>query len=200
MIYSLTGRLAAASPAMVVVVCGGVGYRASVSLMTLSQLPPVGDEVTIYTHMAVRDDAVELYGFCDEQELSCFKQLISVSGVGGKVALALLSDFTPDSLALAVASGDHKALTRSSGVGAKLAQRIVLELKDKLSSSISGGEEISAVASAAKEDPVSQAVSALVALGYSQTEAVSSLARCDVGMTVEELIKAGLKNLAKSRI
>ncbi len=126
MFYSLTGKLA-------VVECGGVGYRCMTSLTTLSCLPPAGERVTLYTHLNVREDALDLFGFYSMNELDAFKKLIGVSGVGPKSALAILSDMTPDRLALCIASGDAKSLTRAPGVGVKLAQRLILELKDKIS-------------------------------------------------------------------
>lgn len=194
MIYSLRGELIHAEPGFAVVECCGVGYRCFVSLTTLSQLGGPGDEVLLYTHMAVREDSVDLFGFADERELACFKLLISVNGVGARLALALLSDFSADRLAVTVASGDAKSLTRSPGVGNKLAQRIVLELKDKL-----GGfaDEAAQTSSPAGESAADEAAAALTALGYSRAEAIAALAGCSPEAGVEELIKAGLKQMAR---
>ena len=199
MIYSLRGKLLLAEPGGVVVECAGVGYRCAVSLTTLSMLPPVGTEVLLRTYMAVRDDAVDLFGFADPQELESFRLLTSVNGVGAKVALTLLSDFTSSQLALAVASGDAKALTRSTGVGNKLAQRIVLELKDKLGGfGAADAQALEAVtASSAKGGNLSEAIAALSALGYSQSEAAGALSDGSDDMPVEALIKRGLKKLAR---
>ncbi len=126
MIYSLRGKLLLSEPGGVVVECAGVGYRCAVSLSTLAKLPGTGSEVFLLTHMVVREDTVDLFGFADTQELASFRLLTTVNGVGARLALTLLSDFSSSQLALAVASGDAKALTRSAGVGNKLAQRIVL--------------------------------------------------------------------------
>lgn len=199
MIYSLRGKLLLAEPGGVVVECAGVGYRCTVSLNTLSCLPPVGSEAFLLTHMVVRDDSVDLFGFADAQELASFRLLTTVNGVGAKVAMTLLSDFTSGQLALAVASGDAKALTRSVGVGNKLAQRIVLELKDKLGGfGYADAKALEAVsASTAKGGNISEAIAALSALGYSQSEAAAALADCTDGMAVETLVKRGLKKLAR---
>jgi Holliday junction DNA helicase RuvA len=199
MIYSLRGSLAVSQPGFVVVECAGVGYRCSVSLTTLSQLPPCGSPVFLFTHMSVKEDAVDLYGFADKEELSCFRLLVSVNGVGARVALSVLSDFTPDRLALAVAAGDAKSLTKSAGVGAKLANRIVLELKDRLGAA--GGaaaQDLREVSRTAEgRGPVAEAVGALCALGYSQSEAALMLRGCDQSATVEDLIKFALKQKAE---
>lgn len=199
MIYSLRGKLLFAEPGSAVVECAGVGYRCAVSLNTLSCLPPVGSEAFLLTHMVVRDDTVDLFGFADAQELSSFKLLTSVNGVGARLALTLLSDFTSSQLALAVASGDAKALTRSAGVGNKLAQRIVLELKDKLGGfgSDDTGVLKAVSASNARGGNLSEAIAALAALGYSQSEAAGALSDCTDDMPVETLVKRGLKKLAR---
>ncbi|MEG2203545.1 MAG: Holliday junction branch migration protein RuvA [Oscillospiraceae bacterium] len=200
MIYSLRGVLIHTEPGIAVVECGGVGYQCAVSLTTQSQLPPKGSEVRLFTHMAVRDDAVELFGFADERELVCFRLLKTVNGVGARVALALLSNFTADQLALAIASGDTKTLTRAAGVGSKLAQRLVLELKDKLGSLGTGdneGYQTIAANISDEQSALGEAVAALVALGYSQSEAASALSRCVEETTAEQMIKAGLRALSK---
>ena len=184
MIYSLHGTLLLAEPGAAVIECGGVGYRCAVSLNTLSSLPPRGSEARLYTHLQVREDAIDLFGFADEQELACFKLLTSVNGVGAKLALVLLSDFTADRLALAVAAEDAKALTRSAGVGNKLAQRIVLEQVSQASGS---------------KGTLGEALEALAALGYSQSEAALALSEAPEGAPVEELIRTGLKKLSKFR-
>ena len=131
MYYSLRGTLIAADGRSAAVECGGVGYLCTVSAQTYSQLPEPGEEVLLYTHLSVREDAMELYGFSTQVERSCFRMLTQVSGVGAKVAIAILSSLTADQVAFAIMAGDSKALTAAPGVGPKLAQRIVLELKDK---------------------------------------------------------------------
>lgn len=138
MIYSVHGKLIAKEPAMAVVECGGVGYACRTTLHTLGQVGNLGETVLLYTVMSVREDAVELFGFSTQQELQCFQLLTSVSGVGPKAALSILSDLTPDQFLLTVASGDSKALTRAKGIGAKSAQRIVMELKDKIAGDATG--------------------------------------------------------------
>lgn len=138
MIYNVHGKLIAKEPTMAVVECGGVGYACRTTLYTLGQLGSIGDTVFLYTAMSVREDAVELFGFSTQQELQCFQLLTSVSGVGPKAALSILSDLSPDQFLLTVASGDSKALTRAKGIGAKSAQRIVMELKDKIAGGAAG--------------------------------------------------------------
>lgn len=199
MIYSLRGKLIAAQPGMIVIECAGVGYRCSVSLTTLSMLPNVGSEVFVYTYMNVREDSVDLFGFADERELDAFRLLTGVNGVGPKAGLALLSDFTFDRLALAIASGDSKALTKTAGIGNKIAQRIVLELKDKLGGlSMDNSDVIERVSEAVSHrGNISEAIAALCSLGYGQSETAAALANCDEQSSVEELIKLGLKRLAK---
>lgn len=198
MIYSLRGKLAHKEAGLAVVECGGVGYACRTTYTTLSQLES-GSEVFLYTYMSVREDAVELFGFARQQELNCFRQLISVSGVGPKAALSILSDTTPEKFAVTVATGDHKAFTKTKGIGPKLAQRIVLELKDKISKeqlSVSGSEVFSAAAADIGSGNVGEAVSALVVLGYSQTEAVTAVSKLDSTLPVEELIRQALKQMA----
>jgi Holliday junction DNA helicase RuvA len=157
----------------------------------------VGDEVMLYTHFSVREDAVELFGFASRQELHCFQMLTSVSGVGPKAALAILSDLSADRFALVVASGDSKTLTRSKGIGTKIAQRIVLELKDKIAKE-NAGSDWSALASTAayqEDSVVSDAISALMVLGYAQEEVMPLLAQLDKNMTAEEMIRETLRRI-----
>lgn len=197
MLYSVRGKLLLTEQNAAVVECGGVGYKCFTTLATLSRLPQRGSEVMLYTYLHIREDACDLFGFYDAEELNCFKMLISVSGVGPKVGLAILSELTPQKFALCVASGDAKSLTRAQGVGPKLAQRIVLELKDKVEkSAVSAGiAEIPSFVTA-QSGSASEAMSALVVLGYSQSEAVRALSKLDGSLSVEELIKQGLKALA----
>ncbi len=198
MIASLHGTLIYADAQCAVVECGGVGFRLIASLNTLRALPPVGREVFLHTHLVVREDAMELYGFSDLAELECFKLVTSVNGVGARIGIALLSDFTADQLALCVVSGDAKALTRASGVGIKLAQRIVLELKDKIAGSNFGDRaELEAVGNATASGIPAEAISALVALGFSQSEASLAVGRLDPSMPVEQMIKEALKQIAR---
>ncbi len=198
MIYSLRGTLIYTQPGTAVVECCGVGYKCAVSHNTHIKLSN-NHEVTLLTHMAVREDSVDLFGFYDVRELESFRLLISVNGVGPRVALALLSDNTPDSLALAVASGDAKCLTRSAGVGNKLAQRIVLELKDKLGVIDRPDGSLQNLSAAMEESTVGQAAAALVSLGYTASEAAAALMGSDPSQSVDALIRSGLKKLSGKR-
>ena len=205
MIYSLRGRLTVRELGFVVIECGGVGYGCRTSYSTVSQLGSIGSEETLYTYLYVREDAVELFGFAPLQELSCFKLLISVSGVGPKAATAILSDMTPEKFAFYVASGDSKSFTRTKGIGAKTAQRIVLELKDKISAeSLSGSvasdaAAISAVSSGGASTSVTEALEALMVLGYSQGEVAPILGKLDAGLSTQDLIKETLRIITAKR-
>ena len=198
MFYSLTGKLIHTEAYLAVVECGGVGYRCMTSLTTLSCLPPAGERVTLYTHLNVREDALDLFGFYSMNELDAFKTLIGVSGVGPKSALAILSDMTPDRLALCIASGDAKSLTRAPGVGVKLAQRLILELKDKISKAeLASGVGEAAVQIGADGSGMNEAAAALCTLGYSQSQAAEALAGLAADLPVDELIRQALKKVAR---
>lgn len=195
MIYSLKGTLTVKDMNFIVVECSGVGYGCKTSYNTVSQLGAVGSEVKIYTHMNVREDNIELFGFATQQELNCFRLLTSVSGVGGKAAVAILSDITPEDFAFLVASGDSKALTRTKGIGAKTAQRIVLELKDKISVDNFSGNNIPAPARTAdvSSSAVSEAMEALMVLGYSQGEIAPLIRKCDTSASTQDIIRDVLR-------
>ncbi|MBE6776634.1 MAG: Holliday junction branch migration protein RuvA [Ruminococcaceae bacterium] len=198
MIASVRGQLIYTDNNCTVVECGGVGYKCFVTKNTLYNLPPKGDEVMLYTFLSVREDAMDLYGFKEIEELEAFKLVTSVNGVGAKMGLALLSEFTASQLTLYIASGDHKALTAASGVGPKLAQRIVLELRDKVGSLQSGDTiELKAVGNATANSNTKEAVTALVTLGYTQSEASLAVGKCDPTLSTEEIIKQALKTLAR---
>ena len=205
MIYSITGLLRQVAPTYCVIEACGVGYQCSASTYTLSSLPGRGQEVTLLTHLWVKEDGMELFGFSTEQEKHCFRLLIGVSGVGPRVALAILSDAAPDRLMLSIAAGDAKALTRAQGVGAKLAQRIILELRDKVTDEDIGssfGEEqgtIAALGESAKNTAKCEAISALVALGYGQTDAAAVIAPMEESLAVDELIRRALKTLTRGK-
>ena len=195
MIYSLRGTLLFTDPSSAVIECGGVGYKCAVTVNTLRQLPKIGSEAMIFTYMNVREDAVDLFGFASEDELASFKLLIAVNGVGPKAALAILSELTPEKLAFAIAGGDVKAITKAPGVGPKLAQRIVLELKDRV---LPGGApaEVNGSGTVLEgSSALAQAVGALVAPGYAQSEAASAVAKTDTSQPVEQIIKDALKHL-----
>ena len=201
MIYSVRGTLVLAQPGVAVVECGGVGYQCSISDTTLSTLPPVGSEVRLYTCLAVREDAVELFGFYAREELDCFRLLTSVSSVGNKLAMALLSSFPVDRLSLMIASGDAKGLTAAAGVGNKIAQRIVLELKDKIAAFGAASADVQAAAAVTTDGGnLSEAAAALAALGYSQTEAAMALRGLDAGTPVDDLIRQGLRRLSSNKL
>lgn len=198
MIYSVNGTVELIEPNLAVIDCGGVGYACRTTANTLSQLK-IGEKAKLLTYLSVREDAVELFGFYDAAELNCFKMLISVSGVGPKAALSILSGMTPQAFALCVASGDSKTLTNAPGIGRKTAERIVLELKDKVSKQdVAAGVKGNAVPIvAAPSNTYAEAVSALMVLGYSNGEATSALSGLDPSAPSDELIRAGLKKLAK---
>lgn len=198
MIYSLNGTLIYTDVNTAVVECGGVGFKCFSTLTTLRKLPQVGSKVFLYTHMNVREDAMDLYGFADTEELRCFKLLISVSSVGPKAALAILSELTPEKLAFCVSAGDSKSITRAQGVGPKTAQRVVLELKDKLKVDVpesSDNSDFGTISSTAAGN-AGEAISALVMLGYSQTEASNAVSKLPQDLSVEEMIKRSLRQLS----
>lgn len=200
MLYSLRGDLIIKEPNFFVVECGGVGYKCNCSLSTVSELPKVNEEVFVYIYMNVREDAVDLFGFSSQSELNCFKQLISVSGVGPKAATSILSAMTYQQLAMCIATGDYKSITKAQGVGSKTAQRIVLELKDKITNEdIVGGIASKPLVSQLDNPNLQDAVSALMVLGFSNSEASYALSGCTAEMSTEEMIKLGLKNLSSKK-
>ena len=201
MIYSLTGTVLKRELNAVVLRCGGVGYYVMVPSTALGSIPPEGRETTIYTVMTVSENDVSLYGFATEQQKNTFTLLTGVSGVGPKVGLAILSVMDPDRVALAISAGDYKAFTAASGVGNKLAQRITLELKDKVSKTTVDGVSLSDVsgAAAAPSGASAQAIAALVSLGFQQSEAALVVAKLDQSLTVEQLITQSLRQLAGKR-
>ncbi len=199
MFYSLQGTLSHANPSFAVIVCGGVGYKCYISDTTLGNLPKVGQEAFLYTHLAVREDAMDLYGFATEAELDFFKLLISVSGVGPKAGLAILSELSPDRLAVAIAAGDAKAIARAKGVGGKTAQRVIIELQGKLGvlGETVATEQVVAVGAVNASGNAADAVEALTAFGYSKSEASLAVGRLDGTLPTETLIKEALKALAR---
>ncbi len=197
MLYSLRGKLIIKEPNFFVIECAGVGYKCTCSMLTVSELPKIGEEVFVYTHLNVREDAVDLFGFSNLKELSCFKQLISVSGVGPKAAISILSTMSYDQLAICIATGDYKTITKAPGIGGKTAQRIVLELKDKIKNEdIVSGFNSAPIISQLDNQNLQDAISALMVLGFSNSEAATSLSYCTPEMSTEEMIKIGLKNLS----
>ena len=203
MIYCLTGKIVKKSMSAVVLSCGGVGYYAQCPASVAGALPGVGKEATLYTVMSVTENDVSLYGFATEEQQACFEMLTAVSGVGPKVGLAILSVMEPQRVALAISAGDHKAFKAANGVGPKLAQRIVLELKDKVAKGFVDGISLEDVAGAASGEPAtqsaSQAIAAMVSLGYSQSEAALAISKIDATLPVEEIIKLALRGMAGRR-
>lgn len=195
MIYSVKGELIVKTTDTAVVSCGGVGFKCMITLSTYGDLPNVGSECMLYTHLNVKEDALDLYGFSTQEELACFKLLTSVSGVGPRFGIAMLSTYSPGHALMCIASSDAKSLTAAPGIGPKLANRIVLELKDKVGSitSLQSGDIAAAAAVPAHSGNVAEAISAMVALGYTQAEATSAVSKLDMTLSAEELIKGALK-------
>lgn len=200
MFYSLTGKIVYSDITRVAIECSGIAFDVTTSVNTLRRLGNIGDTATVYTYLAVREDGVELFGFYDNEELQYFKMLITVSGVGPKAAVAILSVLTPEMLALSIAAGDVKSITKAQGVGPKIAQRIVIELKDKVSKMVPEKVSVdkinsqSALLGGGNSD---EAVSALVALGYTNSEAAHAVSTVDSSLGVEEIIRQALRNLAR---
>ncbi len=199
MFYSITGNVVYYDAQCVAIDCNGVAFKCFATTNTLKNVAQIGEKITLFTYLNVKEDALDLYGFYTQQELECYKILISVSGVGAKMALSVLSEMTPDQLALSIAAGDSKAITKANGVGNKIAQRIVLELKDKLAKGLdlsNSNDDISAVNSAVSNGNSSEAVSALTMLGYSQSEAAIAVGKLSPELSVEDMIKQALKQLS----
>lgn len=199
MFYYLNGTLEHRDTNICVIDCAGVGYKLTVSLTTSSQLVnKIGEKIKLYTYLAVREDGIELFGFASNEERASFNQLISVSGVGPKAAMSILSTLTPDSLALAICTDDPKAIAKAQGIGAKTAARIVLELKDKISKDMMTlGAKTDTVSTAPISFASSEAAEALIMLGYDKATTMNVLRSIDPAITdVGEIIKAALKKLA----
>ena len=206
MFYYIKGTLAMLDPTFAVVDAGGVGYKLTISTTTYDSMPPhltVSEppEVKLYTHMAIREDGIELFGFGSHEELSAFKMLITVSGVGPKAAIAILSILTPEKLALAICSEDAKAISKANGIGAKTAARIILELHDKFMketpTEILSGKASTPISSPAGKGVLSEAQDALTVLGYTRGEAATALSGIDPSIGLENMIKQALKKLMR---
>lgn len=199
MFYSVRGKLIHTTSTSAVVECGGVGYNCQTTINTLKTLK-MNTEVTLLTYLNVREDAMELYGFATKTELDTFKTLISVSGVGPKAGLAVLSELSPEQVAMAIASDDIKTITRAQGIGKKIAQRIILELKDKLAKTISADDSFSNVTAQAigsVSGNIPKAVEALGVLGYVPSDVSPILATLDSSLPVEQLIALTLKQMGR---
>ena len=201
MFYYLDGTVAEILPNLAVMDCGGVGYACKTTNNTLAKLKK-GQRAKLYTHLNVGEGIFELYGFAAQNELNSFRLLIGVSGVGPKAALAILSSATPETLAMAIVTGDEKSLTAAPGIGKKIAQRIILELKDKMAKETAGGLDFSggkgAAAPALFSNKATEAAQALAVLGYSSAEVGQALKGVDVeGLPLEEIIRQSLKKMVK---
>ena len=209
MFYYINGKLAHLDPTFAVLDVSGVGYKLTISGSTHSAMPPhlsvsEAPTVKLYTYLAVREDDIELFGFASEEELSSFKMLISVSGVGPKAALSILTQMTPQKLAIAICTDDKKAIAKANGIGPKTAARIILELKDKLQkeaiaeadlSSSADDELVAAIGGSSKKR---DAEDALAVLGYSRSEASAALRSIDIdNLELDEIIRLALKKLMR---
>ncbi len=203
MIHFVKGKLDTVSENMVVVENGGIGFEIMVPLSVVPSLPQTGNEVKIYTYTYVREDALQLYGFLTRDELSMFRLLITVSGIGPKGALGILSVMDADALRFAILADDAKSISKAPGIGAKTASKLILELKDKMDFEeavthvLDQGQAEAAGGVSDGGMAANDAIQALVALGYTSTEAVKAVKKVEVtaDMTVEDILKAGLKNL-----
>lgn len=201
MFYYLEGKLYMPDASTAVIDCGGVGYKLTVSGTTRQQIASKqGQTVRLYTYLSVREDAMELFGFADEQEQAAFEQLIGVSGVGPKAAIAILSALTVERLQQAVLTGDVKIIATAQGVGSKIAARVVLELKDKLAKALGvNADDLPAVSGGGGAQSVEDALTALMVLGYTRSEATSALKKINTaGKSTEDLIREGLVLLSKA--
>lgn len=201
MFYYISGTLALTTPTMAVIDCSGVGYKLTISANTLSKLAGKdGTKVKLYTYFSVREDAQELYGFFTEEEQLAFTMLISVSGVGPKAAIAILSVLTPERLSLAISTGNAKEISKAQGVGAKTAARVVLELKDS-AGKLAGDSDLSAYDSTdtapTSDSKLADVEAALTVLGYSRSEVAFALRGVDKSLDAEEIIRLALRNLMK---
>ncbi|MBE6816768.1 MAG: Holliday junction branch migration protein RuvA [Ruminococcaceae bacterium] len=196
MIYNIKGTLTYTDPSFAVVECGGVGFKCFVSMTTLKELPSIGNEVNLFTYMSVREDALDLFGFYEPDELEAFKLLISVSGIGPKAAIAILSVLSPSKLSVAVSSGDVRAITMANGVGKKTAERVVLELKDKMVGLGGSAQAVQNAQSVASSEGAQEAVEVLVSLGFNQSDAATVVGAMDKSLSVDDMVRKGLRELS----
>lgn len=198
MIYNVRGKLTYTEPTFAVIECGGVGFKCFISMNTLKDLSTIGTEVNLFTYMAVREDAIDLFGFSTQDELQAFKLLITVSGVGPKAAIAILSVLSPDRLSIAISGGDVKSIQAANGVGKKTAERVVLELKDKMVG-IGGGNAaavVEGIQAVASNSNAQEAVEVLVSLGFNRSDAAAVVGAMDKTLSVDAMIRNGLKQLS----
>lgn len=209
MFYYISGKLALLAPAFAVVDVNGVGYKLTISGTTYDAMPANRSTnepptVKLFTHVAIREDDIELFGFATQEELSSFRMLLTVSGVGPKAAISILSLLSPEKFALAVCTDDKKTIAKASGIGPKTAARVILELKDKMLKEnggeplMGGGSSAAPTTSQGSRSKLSEATDALVVLGYSRPEAISALKDMDLSsMELEEIIRLSLKKMMK---
>lgn len=196
MISYIKGKLEAKNIDSVIIEVGGIGYKINMSTNSMDRLGETGAEVKVYTYMRVREDDISLFGFCTNEELKMFEQLLGVSGVGAKSALSILANISPSSFALAIITGDINTLKGLPGIGAKSAQRMILELKDKMKTQEAIETEVIPVQVTAKNDKAKDAIEALQVLGYSRRDIELIMAKINTEeLSVEEIIKQGLKYL-----
>ncbi|HBL83506.1 MAG: Holliday junction DNA helicase RuvA [Clostridiales bacterium GWF2_38_85] len=201
MYYYINGNLVELNQTYAAIDCGGVCYKLNISMSTFSKLSPlVGKKALLYTYLNVKEDVLELYGFYDNEEKTAFVHLISVSGVGPKAAISILSAMNAQSFALAVFSNDPKAITKAQGVGLKTAQKIIIELKDKIAKDFTASDNSAdMINDVPGKGVISDAISALVVLGYSRSDALGAIRKVNTEQPLENIIRDSLKQLVKSR-
>jgi len=198
MIHCIEGVLISKNIDDIVISCSGVGFKIFCPTSSYSRIGSQGTAVFMFTHLVVKEDAFELYGFVTEEEQQCFRLLIGVSGVGPRTALASLSLYTPKQITLAIASGDYKAFAACPGIGPKIAQRIVLELKDKVGSLAIGDKEVIQAITGDSSNNKQEALTALVSLGFTTSEAAAALAKLSGEEKTEKLVSDALRALARN--
>lgn len=196
MIHYIKGELAYISENEIVIENNGIGYLIEVPLSVLPALPPKNEEVKIYTELYVREDMLKLFGFLTEDDLQIFRMLITVSGIGPKGALAILSLMTPEQLRFAILANDVDSISAAKGIGKKTASKLVIELQDRLKTKIGSGNESATTVGSREVSPRSEAVEALVGLGYSVAEATAALKKVSEENSLEEMIKLALRYLS----
>lgn len=196
MISYIKGKLEAKNIDSVIIEVGGIGYKIFMSVNSMDRLGEAWTDVKVYTYMRVREDDISLFGFCTNEELKMFEQLLGVSGVGAKSALSILANISPSSFALAIITGDINTLKGLPGIGAKSAQRMILELKDKMKTQEAIETEVVPIKTTIKSDKAKDAIEALQVLGYSRRDIELIMAKINTEeLSVEEIIKQGLKYL-----
>ena len=193
MIYSLNGLVSHIEPNIAIIECNNIGFKCNISNNTASNLK-IGVKAFLYTYMNIKEDSVDLFGFSDKDELKCFKTLINISGIGPKAAISILSSFSPQALSTAVSTNDYKIITKCPGIGQKTAQRIVLELKDKLDIQISSSNT-DIYDSKFNNSNFNEAIEALKTLGYTEPDILKTINQYDKSLSTEDIIKKALKEL-----